>query len=430
MLYFGNMTIKRPTFKFGFRSFVNGIAGLFACAVLLGTGGLIGYRLGLYRSEAVPSYIRNSTDPQVGSAQSVNFGVFWQAWNAIDGNFYGNADPSKRLDGAISGMVASLGDPFTEYLPPSENTLFNSQLQGDFGGIGAELNDVNGQLVVESPLSGSPAAKAGILAKDVIIEINGKAVAGMNYDDAIDKIRGPKGSTVTLQIGRAGVDKPFNVVVTRDIITVKSVTTDQIGTGGNIAYIKVNQFGDDTTGLFQAALQQAKDNNAKGVIIDLRDNPGGYLEGAAADIGMVLPSTISSSKSMLAQRIAVIEHFRDGTTQNDPAGTTSILPTTPMVVLVNGGSASAAEIFTGAMRDYGRATIIGTKTYGKGSAQNLIPLSNGGAVKVTVAKWFTPLGIGIDGKGLQPDTVVTLPDGVQTSETDAQVQKALQVLGD
>ena len=431
VLYSNHMSINPPTFlnsrQLDRKSALRILASVLSVALLLGAGGLVGYRYGKYQTLQPPATISNAANAN-GSLDGANFGVFWQAWNAIDANFFGKADAQKRLDGAISGMVSGLGDPFTDYLPPTQNKLFQSQLAGSFGGIGAELNVQNGVLIVVAPLSGSPAAGAGLKAKDVIIKIDGTDTGTLNFDDAVNKIRGPKGSVVALTIARQGTDKPFDVKVTRDIVTVKSVTTDKLGATGQIAYVKVNEFGQDTTALFQSALQNVKTAGAKGLVIDLRDNPGGYLQGAADDIGMLLPATVTSDKPMLAKRIAVQERFKDGHEQDDPAGSASVLPDLPTVILVNGGSASASEIFSGALRDYGRAKLVGSKTFGKGSAQNLFPLDNGGSVKVTIAKWFTPLGIGIDGKGLQPDETVDLAADAKPSTSDAQVQKALQLL--
>ena len=403
-------------------------SAVLAGCLLLSAGSYGGYRYGRYGSVLPPSDIRNATNVRVGSSsEKTNFGLFWQAWNIIDDKFNGDASSGKRLDGAIGGMVAGLGDPYTLYLPPSQNNLFQSQLQGNFGGIGAELNVKNGVLTIVAPLQDSPSAKAGLKAQDVILKIDGQKVEGLPLDDAVNKIRGPKGSSVTLNIARAGTDAPFDVAVQRDTITVKSVKTERIGAAKNVAYIKLNQFGSDTTELFRQALKDTA--TADGIVIDLRDDPGGYLQGAADDIGMLLPATVTSDKQKLVQKVAVVERFRDGKEQNDPAGTESVVPTKPIVVLVNGGSASASEIFSGAMRDYNRAKLVGTKTFGKGSAQEVVPLSNGGAVKVTVAKWFTPLGTGIDGKGLEPDVKVELPKDVSPSSSDVQVAKALEILG-
>lgn len=360
----------------------------------------------------------------------VSLSSFWNAWDVLDSNFFGDLDNTKQVDGAISGMVASLGDPYTLYLDPKQDKIFRSDLEGSFSGIGTELVMKDGSLTVDSVLEGSPAQKAGVLPKDIILEIDGQKVAGMQFVDAIDKIRGPQGSTVSLTLLRADHDGNVKVTITRDTITVKSISTDTLGDQKDVGYIKINQFGQDTTTLVEAALKQAAKDNRKGLLIDLRNNPGGYLNSAADIIGMLLPDTVSSTEQKLKDRVAVLERDKKGNETPTKATTAAILPTVPIVVLVNANSASASEIFAGAMKDYKRATVLGVKTFGKGSVQNLIKLDNGGSIKVTIAKWFTPLGNGIDKKGVDPDVVVELPQGVTPSTSDVQVQKALQLLAE
>lgn len=381
-------------------------------AVAAGGGG---YYLG--KRDGTPS--DQKTDPS----------IFWKAWRLIDKNFYGTVpSDSDRMDGAIAGMVSSLKDPYTLYLAPEEDQLFRSDLQGSFGGVGAELTQKNGLLTIVSVLDGTPAQKAGLKAQDIIATIDGKKTTDMEYTAAINAIRGDVGTTVTLGIVRDGQDGVKDFAVVRDTIVVKSVKSDSIGTNNEIGYIKVNQFGDDTLQAFRTALQQVVSNGKKGIVIDLRDNPGGYLDTATQMIGMFLPSKVDSDQQALKDRVAVIERKKDSSETQHSAGSQSIAPDLPMVILVNGGSASASEIFSGAMKDYKRATILGTKTFGKGSVQDLISLGNGGSIKVTIAKWFTPLGNGIDGKGIDPDQVIQLGDGEKASTTDTQVQKALSIL--
>jgi len=389
-----------------------------AIFVLVGAGVVGGYLLGY---NARPSN-------QAATAQKANFSTFWNAWDVISNNFYGDTTDQKRVEGAISGMVSSLGDPYTLYLNPQDDKLFRSDLQGSFSGIGVELVQKDGVLTTEGVLDGSPAQKAGIQPKDVITQIDGAKATDLSFADAVDKIRGEKGTTVTLTIMRSGVTNPLTIPVVRDTITVKSVTTDTLGANKDIAYIKMSQFGDDTTALFKAALQDAANSNKKGIIVDLRNNPGGFLTTAADTIGMVLPATITSDQKNLSDRIAVLERDKNGKETPYRATTAAITPDTPIVILVNGNSASASEIFAGALKDYKRATLVGTKTFGKGSVQNLIKLDNGGSIKVTIAKWFTPLGNGIDKKGIDPDVAAELPTGTTPSTSDAQVQKALEVL--
>jgi carboxyl-terminal processing protease len=385
--------------------------------ILVGVGGIGGYSLGQYDAKKATGH------------DDVAFNSFWQAWDIIDSNYFGDKDATKRVDGAIAGMVESLGDPHTLYLEAKQDKLFRSDLEGSFSGIGAELLVKSGVLMIDAVLDDSPAQRSGLKANDALIEIDGVKTSGLSFVDAIDHIRGEKGTTVTLTVGREGSDEALKVAVVRDTITVKSVKTDTLGENKDIAYIKISQFGEDTTALFAKALTDALDTSKKGLVLDLRNNPGGYLQGAVDDIGMLLPSKVSSDKDVLSGRVAVLERDRDGRETKTYAGTRSIAPELPVVVLVDAGSASASEIFAGAMKDYARAKVVGVKTYGKGSVQNLLKLKNGGSIKVTIAKWFTPLGTGIDKIGIEPDVVIALPDGVTSSTTDVQVQKALELLG-
>ncbi|HSI20885.1 MAG TPA: S41 family peptidase [Verrucomicrobiae bacterium] len=386
-------------------------AAVLVCALLVAGGVGVGYVLGQRQS--------------VAAGDKADLGTFWKAWGIIDKKFFGDTSTEKRLEGAISGMVAGLGDPYTTYLEPKQNKVFQEDLQGSFGGIGSELSVKSGQLVIMSVLDDTPSSRAGLRANDVIISIDGAETADMSFVDAIDKIRGDEGSTVKLSIGREGEEKALAIDVIRDVIVVKSVITDKLGTNKDIGYIKVNQFGQDTSQAFRQALVDAKDS--KGVVIDLRNNPGGYLNASLQMIGMVLPQTPTKDDAVLGRRVGVTEKDKDGDKEL-PAGRDIILDTMPLVILVNEGSASASEIFAGAMKDYARAKVIGVKTFGKGSVQELQELGNGGSIKVTVAKWYTPLGTGIDGTGIEPDMVVELPEDVTASKDDVQVKKALEIL--
>jgi carboxyl-terminal processing protease len=324
-------------------------------------------------------------------------------------------------------MVAGLGDPYTVYLNPQQNKVFQQDLQGSFGGIGAELTAKGGFLVVQSVLDDTPAAKGGLLTNDVITKIDGTDTSKMTFVDAVDKIRGAVGSNLKLTIGREGKSGVFDVSLVRGTITVKSVATDSLGIDKSVGYIKVNQFGQDTTEAFRTALKQVVADNKKSLIIDLRNNPGGYLNAALSMIGMVLPTTTTKTDQALVNHVGVLERGKSGEDQLK-ASSEAIAPTIPIVVLVNAGSASASEIFSGAMKDYSRATVLGVQTFGKGSVQELTDLGNGGSIKVTIAKWFTPLGTGINGTGITPDVVLPLPTDTVASKTDIQVQKALDIL--
>ena len=399
-----------------FQSFRSPIVLFVVALVLAGGGGGAGFWIGTHKTSVAEA------------EHQADLTTFWKAWTILNQNAFTTPVVKNQVDGAISGMVASLNDPYTVYLPPAVNAQFESTLQGSFGGIGAEMIVKDSQLTVESVLSGTPSEKSGLKAQDVILTIDGKKAGEMTFTDAINAIRGDKGTTVHLTIARAGESKPLSFAIVRDTIVVNSVTSSTLGANNSIAYIKVAEFGQDTTAAFQTALQAAVTNNSKGLIVDLRDNPGGYVEAAKAMIGMVLPSTVTSDQTVLKNRVAVLVRSKDGSEDKQVAGATVIAPTLPIVVLVNGGSASASEIFSGAMKDYKRATVVGTQTFGKGSVQDLIDLGNGGSIKVTIAKWFTPLGVGIDGKGITPDITVTLPTDVTPSTSDVQIQKALTIL--
>jgi carboxyl-terminal processing protease len=385
--------------------------------LLLGGTAVTAYQLGVHKAGG-----------SVTVEQGVDLKNFWQAWSIINKNFYGDASVDKRVDGAISGMVSGLGDPYTAYLPPATNSLFKSSLQGSFGGIGAELEQKEGYLVIVAPLQDTPAERAGLLSGDIITKVDGKDISTMSFDEAIATIRGAVGSTVTLTIVRKDEKSAKDIAVTRDTIVIKSVTSDSIGENGSVGYIKVNQFGDDTSKLLKDALAKAVSDNKKGVVIDLRNNPGGFLTSAIEAIGMVLPQTITSDDATLKQRVAVIEKYKDNHEDVERATNAPVAADIPLVVLVNGGSASASEIFSGAMKDYGRAKLVGEKTFGKGSVQNLEDLSNGGSIKVTIAHWLTPKGSEIHGKGIEPDVTIALPKDQKPTKDDIQVQEALKVL--
>lgn len=393
--------------------------------ILVAGSSSFGYILGQH-NQLIPAVLKNTTP--TGGANQVDFSLFWNAWNLVDQNFYGDTTKTnKRVDGAISGMVSGLNDPYTLYLPPSEDQLFRTQIQGNFGGIGAELTVKNSLLTVVAALAGTPADKAGLHGQDVIIQIDGKKAADYTFDEAITHIRGEKGSTVVLQIARPGQEKPLTFNIVRDTITVKSVDSSDLGADKQYAYIKVNQFGDDTETAFSDALKAAVANKKKGIIIDLRNNPGGLVKAVTDMIGFVIPAK-PIGDPVLQSRVALIERDKKGAEHQEESSTDPIADQTPMVILVNEGSASASEIFAGAMKDYKRAMVVGVKTFGKGSVQNLFGLPNGGSVKITVAKWFTPLGTGIDGTGITPDVVVELPENTSVSTSDPQAAKALELL--
>lgn len=357
----------------------------------------------------VPSDVKNAS---LGADNSIDFSLFWQAWNKAKSMYIGGTDNQKMLDGAISGMVSSLGDQYSVYLNASENKKFSSDLSGNFEGIGAELTMKNNLITVVAPLSGSPAEKAGLKANDIITEIDGTTTEDMAVDTAVDKIRGDKGTTVKLKIYRSGQENQIEISIVRDTITIESVTYNlEVSNGKKIANIKINQFGDDTLDLFEKAAAKATSDDAVGVILDLRNNPGGYLDTSVEIASFFLGD----------DKVVVSEKDKKGKIKEYKTNHAPVLKDIPTVVLVNEGSASAAEIVTGALKDYKRADIIGTKTFGKGSVQALESLTGGAALKITIAKWLTPLGTEIDKKGIMPDIEVN-------NDSKAQMDKALEVI--
>ena len=386
------------------------ILSLLALFFVFYGGYYFGFRAG--NSSAVPSYIKNAALDQ---PSEVDFSLFWQAWNKARELYIGSPDSQEMIYGAISGMVAALGDSYSAFLSPKDNEKFSQDLSGEFNGIGAELTLQNNQITVIAPLSGSPAEKAGIVAKDIILEIDGTSTADLSLDQAVDKIRGSAGTQVKLKILRQGAKDPLEFNITREVIKVSSVTYSLENVSGKkIAILKVSQFGDDTMNLADKFADQAVKDRAAGIILDLRNNPGGYLDSSVSFSSLFLP----------ADTAIVLEIDKDGNRREYQSNHSPILKDFPLVVLVNGGSASAAEIVTGALKDNRRAKVIGEKTFGKGSVQALEPLSGGAALKITIAKWLTPSGAEINSKGIAPDIEVKLTDDDKSKSVDPQLDKA------
>jgi carboxyl-terminal processing protease len=343
--------------------------------------------------------------------KDTDFSRFWEAVKVLEGKYIGDVDYNKIVDGAIAGMTASLGDPFTTYFDTKTLELFNDEVTGTFEGIGAEVTARDGKLVIIAPLEGAPAEKAGIKAGDIIGLIDGADVSSMTIDEAIMKMRGAKGTAVTLTIVR-GAEKPIEIKITRDVINVKSVEYKQLD--GGIAYIRVLRFDNATKTLFNGFAAEIKKNGSRGMILDLRNNPGGYLT-AAVDL----------SSEFIKDGAIVIEQYKDGKRDTINAAGKGNFFDIPMNILVNGGSASGSEIVAGAVKDRGRGLLIGEKTFGKGSVQEMVPLTKGGALKITMAKWLTPNGTAIDKNGLNPDIEVKYEGGGDVKK-DNQLDRAIE----
>ncbi len=369
---------------------------------------------------------------------AVDFAQFWTVWSKIQKTYYDKTkvDPQKMLDGAISGMVQSLGDPYTLYLPPVQNGDFKDGLAGQFQGIGARLMMFNNQITVEVPLVGSPAEKAGIKAQDTIVKVDGKSTAGWDLNKAVSVIRGPKGTDVVLTILQKGAASTKDIKVTRDVITIKSVdgwvkqvrNVDKIKTtdvfknhqSDAVAYIRLSQFGDDTNKDWVALVTKLmtdinKEKSFKGIILDLRNNPGGYL----SDATFIASEFLSEGTSVVIQDSGTDK-------QTLAASRKGMFLDTPLVILINKGSASASEIVSGAMQDYDRAKLVGEISFGKGTIQQAEDLGDGAGLHITVAKWLTPKERWIHGTGLTPDVSVLLDAKDPTRDT--QLEKAIEEL--
>lgn len=363
---------------------------------------------------AAPLELKNVTDKN-----QIDMSLYWEAFDKLKEK-YVDAKKLTTQDlvyNSIRGMLATTDDPYTIFMDPEENKEFNADMEGTFEGIGAELGIKQGILTVISPLKNSPAQKAGLRTGDKILKVNDESTADMSIDVAVSKIRGKDGTDVKLTVYRANSEeKSKDIVVKRGVIKVDSVTFEM--KNNNIAYFNVVRFGDDTAIMFKHLMGEIP-QNTKGVIIDLRSNPGGYL-GVAIDMGgFMLPNG----------NIIVIEEDKDGKKKNSYAKGKDELSKFKTVVLINEGSASASEILAGALKDNREnVTLVGKKSYGKGSVQELVDLSGGSSVKITVAKWLTPKGNQINEKGISPDIEVELSDEDYNNNRDPQLDKALEIL--
>jgi carboxyl-terminal processing protease len=347
-------------------------------------------------------------------AGNLSYAGIDELYNDLKAGFDGQLDPQKLEDGLKEGLVKAAGDPHTEYLTHEENKEFGEQLSGSFEGIGAELSKDGEAVVIIAPIAGFPAEKAGLKARDVISKINDENAFDISTTEAVKKIRGPKGTKVKLDIVRDG--RPLTFEITRDQINIPSVKWEV--TSENIGIMTISRFGDDTVSLARQAADEFKSKNVKGVVLDMRGNPGGLLDSAVGLSNIWLPS----GKTILEEKRddKVIKVYK--------STTRPILEGVPTVVLIDEGSASASEITAGALKDNGVADIVGTTSYGKGSVQELINLKDGGVLKVTIARWFTPNGRNIDKEGIEPDQKVEISEEDVKAGRDPQRDAALHSL--
>lgn len=391
------------------------IVGLISL-ILVGGAYLLGYSVGhknLAFEKGYKPYIANK---ELKKPTSIDFSLFWEVWDRVEDKYVGKVDPQKMVYGAINGALSSLDDPYTLFLDPADAKRFDEDLQGAFDGIGAEIAKREGVISVVAPIEDSPAAKAGIKAQDAIIKIDDEETTNMTVVQAVNKIRGIKGTSVKLTIIREGEDEPLEISVTRDTIVLKSVKWEM--KENNIGYIRLSLFGDDTQDLLEQAIKELQAKKPKGVIVDVRNNPGGLLDGA-----------IDATSLFTNERGPIVKVVnKAGERIEYKATARPLLTDIPMIVLINDGSASASEILGGALQDYGRARLVGEKTFGKGSVQDYESLKGGAKLRVTTAEWLTPKDRHINKAGIEPDIKVELTADDVKNNRDPQLDRALKEL--
>ncbi|MFH1840579.1 MAG: S41 family peptidase [Candidatus Shapirobacteria bacterium] len=344
-----------------------------------------------------------------------NLGLFWDVWGRLSTNYLDKEalKDGQMINGAIKGMVASLGDPYTVFLSPEENKQAKEDLNGSFGGVGIQLGyNKDNQLSVIAPLTGTPADRAGVKTGDLILKIEGKITEGITLLEAVKLIRGPEGTKVKLTLLRSGINDAFEVNLERSTIVVASVELEFID---NLAHLKLIRFGDRTEEEWHQAVSQIVAQNSRGVILDLRNNPGGYLSGA-----------VFVASEFLSSGVVVSQESRDGVKDDYQVNRQGRLTDFPLIVLINPGSASASEIVAGALQDHHRAKIVGEKSFGKGSVQEAEDFSGGAGLHITVARWLTPQGNSIAGQGITPD--IEVKSSTDQSEVDLPLEQALEIL--
>ena len=385
------------------------VVGAVLCAGLL-----FGAGLAIGRGDLKVNGLSLQNNANLATSQ-LDYSSVNQVYDLLKNNFDGNLNQTKLIDGAKQGLVAATGDPYTEYFNPTDAKAFNNELAGTISGIGAQLGtDTSNDIVIISPIAGYPADKAGLKPKDIIAAVNSKSTSGASVDSVVSQIRGQAGTKVTLTIVR-GQGDPFDITITRQNITIPSVTWSE---SGDIGYMKISQFTSDTSDLAAKAAQEFKAKGVKGVVLDLRGDPGGYLTGA-----------VDVSSLWLDQGKTVVSEHR-GTTvvDTETASGKNPLKGLPTAVLIDEGSASASEITAGALRDNGAATLVGQKSFGKGSVQQVENLSDGSEIKITIARWYTPAGKNIDKQGITPDVPVTISDDQIKAGQDPQLDQANKIV--
>lgn len=395
-------------------------SGGFVAGHILPFGGSTGFSL---EEPTVAPPPTTSPEQQATTPEDLQtlFAPFWEAWNLVHANYVDQpVDDVALMRGAIDGMMAALGDQHSTYMDPEGFKQANESLEGSYEGIGAFVDTTSDYLTITSPIPGSPAEAVGLLPGDKIIAIDGEDMTGIDAELVRRKVLGPAGSTVVLTILREGEDAPLDFSIVRAKITIASASGEMLE--GNIAYLQVTTFGPNTMPELEAALNELMPQNPKAIILDLRNNGGGYLQ-----------TSVEVTSQFLSEGVVLYEIYGDGTPTTyrvDPdSSALATDPNIPLIVLINEGSASASEIVAGALQDSGRAKLLGTVSYGKGSVQNWIPLTgDNGAVRITIAKWLTPNENTIHEIGLTPDYPVDLTEDDRKADKDPQLDEAVRIL--
>ena len=410
--------------------FVRGaLIGAVAIIMLLGSfsgGFLVGHFVPLQRTASLPGFVSSTEPVPTVSPQEQSttpdglqtlFQPFWEAWNIVHDEYVDQpVDDTALMQGAIRGMIEALGDEHSSYMDPKTYQDANDSLAGSYEGIGAWVDTTADYLTVISPIPGSPAERVGMESGDKIIAIDGEDMTGIDAEVVRQRVLGPAGSTVVLTVAREGEADPLEFSITREKIVIKSATGEMLDNG--IGYVQITTFGDKTTPELRAALKDLMAQNPKGLIVDLRNNGGGYLQTA-----------VEVASEFIGNGVILYEQYGDGQRTTYQALKNGQATEIPLIVLINEGTASASEIVAGAIQDYGRGQLVGVTSYGKGSVQNWVPLSNDqGAVRVTIAKWLTPDERTIQGTGLTPDVEIEITDEDRQGNLDPQLDKAVEVL--
>ncbi|MEH7416693.1 S41 family peptidase [Neobacillus drentensis] len=362
--------------------------------------------------------------------ERTEFNKLYEAFDTIKDGYYKDVDQKKLINGAIDGMVQSLDDPYSDYMSNEEAKSFHNSISSSFEGIGAEIQEKDGHIVIVSPIKGSPAEKAGLKPNDMVISVNGKSLQGMNSTEAVTLIRGKKGTKVTLSIQRPGMNAPMTVPIVRDTIPIETVYGEMVD--DSIAKVQITSFSSNTSKELVSTLNDLQKKGMKGLVLDLRQNPGGLLDQAVSISSMFVPKG----------KVIVKEEDKNGKIK-EIASQNEGDPDLPLVVLIDSGSASASEIFAAAVKESAGVPLVGEKSFGKGTVQTAADFEDGSNLKYTIAKWLTPNGNWIHKKGIVPDVVVKLPEyatlpiidpdkelALSTSSTEVQTaQKMLKAIG-